>query len=182
MVKDKRVVTEDLVVLFTDVHNFSLAMNAMQEHVSTFLQCMYGRLGDIIVDHSGEIVKYIGDGLLCVFPAGCEITAVRCGMELREAFSGLAKSWLLPPDTELETGIDAGSLAVGVFGHPTLMQRDVFGVAVNQAATIGHHRGIAITERVHDKVKSSFQIRQLPDLKLKWRVEPLKVWEVVGRA
>ena len=75
--------------------------------------------------------------------------------------------------------ISSGQVATGTFGHRTLLQWDVFGEEVNRAETIGHHRGIAITERVHDRIKSNYPVRRLPDFKVKWQTEPLKVWEVV---
>lgn len=167
------------VVLFADVHNFSRALPRLAKGLHTFLQEIYERLGDTIVAHQGEIIKYMGDALLCVFPAGHEVDAVRCALEMRQIFAGLVDSRELPPDTELEVGIGSGQVAVGVFGHSTLQQKDVFGEEVNRAATIGHHRGIAITEHVYDKVKRTYETRRLPDVPVKWQEEPLRVWEVL---
>ncbi len=44
---------------------------------------------------------------------------------------------------------------------------------------IGHHQGIAITERVYDRVRMNYKTRRLPDFSVKWQEEPLKIWEVV---
>ena len=170
---------ENRIILFMDVHNYSIAFNALTENPHSFLQEMYERLGDIVVEHKGEIVKYMGDAMLCVFPAGRENEAVECSLKMRRAFSAIVSRRGLPPDTELEVGIGSGEVATGVFGHRTLRQRDVFGEEVNRAATIGHHRGIAITERVHDEVKMEYETRKLPDIRVKWQNEPLRVWEVV---
>jgi class 3 adenylate cyclase len=84
-------------------------------------------------------------------------------------------------ETELETGIGSGAVAVGVFGHRSLKQKDVFGEEVNRAVVIGHHRGIAITENVYGKVKATYPTNRLPDKAVKWQDEPLKVWEIVER-
>jgi class 3 adenylate cyclase len=59
-----------------------------------------------------------------------------------------------------------------------LRQWDVFGEVVNRVAMIGHHRGVAITERVYERVRDTYAARRLPDVVLKWQEEPLKVWEV----
>ena len=170
---------ENRVILFMDVHNFSIALNALAENPCSFLQEMYEGLGDKIVEHKGEIVKYLGDAMLCVFPAGSERDAVECSLKLRKAFTDIASRRGLPPDMELEVGIGSGEVVTGVFGHRSLRQWDVFGEEVNRVATIGHHRGIAITERVYDEVKMKYETRQLSDFRLKWQDEPLKVWEVV---
>jgi adenylate cyclase len=175
------IVKTDRVVLFTDVHNFSIAAKVLAERQYEFLQELYETLGDIVVGHQGELIKYLGDGFLSVFPVGLEQKAVASAIAMREAFSEMVRRWGLPADTELEVGIGAGEVAEGIFGHRTLRQRDVYGEAVNRAATIGHHRGVAITERVYEKVRDAYAVRRLPDVILKWQEEPLKVWEVEGR-
>jgi class 3 adenylate cyclase len=91
----------------------------------------------------------------------------------------LAASRKLPGEVELEVGIAAGKVAVGVCGHRTLRRKDVFGDAVNQAATIGHYCGVAITGPVYERVGASCATRRLPDFDVKWQREPLKVWAVV---
>jgi hypothetical protein len=45
------IVTEDRVILFTDVHDFSVALNTLAEDLYSFLQEMYEVRGDIIVGH-----------------------------------------------------------------------------------------------------------------------------------
>jgi class 3 adenylate cyclase/8-oxo-dGTP pyrophosphatase MutT (NUDIX family) len=176
-----RISVEDRVILFMDVHDYSVAVTALGKTLYGFLQETYERLGDIIVAHNGEILKYLGDAILCVFPADRENNAVDCAKKLREAFAGLVKERRLPPDTELEIGIGSGEIEIGIFGHRSLLQKDAFGQAVIQAAVIGHHRGIAITENVYERIKADYETNRLPDIEVKWQDEPLKVWEVEGK-
>jgi adenylate cyclase len=167
------------VILFMDVHNYSLAGHTSAADSLAFLQEMYESLGDVVVAHGGEIVKYLGDGMLCLFPTDAENEAVECAAGLRRAFSELVSRRGLPPDVELEVGIASGEVAVGVLGHPSLRHKDVVGEVVDQAAKIGHHRGIAVTEPVYSRIKATHETRRLPDMSVKWQGEPLKVWEVV---
>lgn len=171
---------EEHVVLFADVHNYSKIGHALGVDAYGFLQEMYEKLGDIIVEHGGTIVKYLGDALLCAFPADTENKAVDCALRLRQAFTQIVSHRRLSVETELEIGIASGQVATGTFGHRSLLQWDVLGEEVIRAETIGHHRGIAITERVHDRIKSNYPVRRLPDFDVKWQTEPLKVWEVSG--
>ena len=173
------VVIENRVIVFMDVHNYSIAVGALGENQYGFLQQVYETLGDIIVEHGGEIIKYLGDAILCVFPADSENEAVACALELREAFSNLVSERNLPRDTELEIGISSGEVGVGMFGHRSLRQKDVFGEEVNRAAVIRHHRGIAITENVYEKVNRNYETSRLPVFQVKWQEQPLNVWEVV---
>ena len=55
----------------------------------------------------------------------------------------------------------------------------VFGETVLHAAAIGHHRGVAITEWVYERVKASHETRKLPARTVKWQAEPLQVWKVI---
>jgi len=91
-------VTRYHVVMFTDVHNFSLVSDRLGEGSSTFLQEMYQALGDLIVAQGGTMVRYLGDGLLALFPAGAERAAVGCALGLRRAFAGTC-----PPGVPVET-------------------------------------------------------------------------------
>ena len=170
---------EDRVLLFADVHDYSKISRALGVDAYGFLQEMYEKLGDIIVAHGGAIVKYLGDALLCVFRADTENEAVDCALKLRPAFTQIVSRLGLSVETELEIGIASGQVASGTFGHRSRLQWDVFGEEVIRAETIGHHRGIAITERVHDRVKSNYTVRRLPDFGVKWQTEPLRAWEVV---
>ena len=173
------ITVEERVVMFADVHDYSKISRALGVEAFDFLQEMYQKLGDIIIAHGGTIVKYLGDALLCVFPADTENKAVDCALKLRPAFAQIVSLGGLAAETELEIGIASGQVAAGTFGHPSLLQWDVLGEEVNRAATIGHHRGIAITERVHERVKSNHPVRRLPDFKVKWQTEALKAWEVL---
>ena len=175
---DLHITIEERVVLFADVHNYFGISHELGVDAYGFLQEMYEILGDIIVAQGGAIVKYLGDALLCVFPVDAENEAVDCALKLRPAFTQIVSRRGLSVETDLEIGISSGQVATGTFGHRTLLQWDVFGEEVNRAETIGHHRGIAITERVYDRVKSNYSVRQVPDFS-KRQTEPLKIWEIV---
>lgn len=103
---------------------------------------------------------------------------VACALEMRKAFADLVVSKGLREDIELEAGIGAGLVAVGEWGHRTLRQRDVFGDEVNRVVQIGHYQGVAITERVYEQVKASYQTQALPDLITKKPGQVVKIWAV----
>jgi adenylate cyclase len=178
--KDQHIRIENHVVLFMDIHDYSIVMSMLGRNKScSFLQEVYEKLGDIIVEYRGEIVKYMGDAILCVFPAYSENQVIECSLKLRKVFSNIVRERNISHDTELEIGIGSGDIEIGMFGHKSLMQRGVFGEEVNRTAVIGHHKGIAITEKVYEKVKTNYKTNKLPEFRVKWQSEPLKVWEIV---
>lgn len=173
--------TEERVILFTDLHEFSIVAKELGSgNLLDFLQELYCVLGDIIVAHQGEIIKYLGDAVLCLFPAHSEIETVRCAQQMRAAYADIVRKRQISHDTELEVGIDTGEVEIGIVGHASLRTKDVFSEHVNRAAVIGHHRGIAITDAVYRAISSHYKTAPLPDVTFKWQDEPLKVWEVLG--
>ena len=179
--KSEKAVILNRIVIFTDIHHFMVVAQKLKNDQYKFLQEFYEILGEIVVMHGGELIKYMGDGFICVFPEDLNSEAVVSAMEMRRAFLKIVKNWKLPHDTVLEVGISGGEVIEGEFGHKSLRQKDIFGDVVNQAALIGHHQGIAITEWMYEKIKNKYTVQQLPDIRLKWRNEPMKVWEVEER-
>jgi len=170
------------VVLFTDVHEFSIASVRLGDRMGEFVQQMYETLGGEIVRAHGTIVKYMGDAVLAVFADKAEASAVRCGLAMRPLFAALVAKWGLPATTELEVGISSGPVVRGTFGHQSLRTEDAFGEAVNVAAVIGHIRGVTVTEPVRERIKEAFQLEPLEPWKVKWRAEPVAIWAVRGPA
>jgi len=172
-------VNEDRVVLFTDVHNFSIVARDPANDAAELIQSMYETLGDIIVGHDGEIIKYIGDAILCVFPGGSEVATVSAALEMRKALLRI-KCWRRAGgDTELEVGIGSGPVQYGEFGHRSHRERDVFGETVNRVSVISHHRGVAVLRPVYDRAAEHYEMKRLPDVSVKWLSDPIESWSVV---
>lgn len=214
-----------MVILMTDAHHFAMVERELETRgtraaaasadteaadgqapthpLASFIQEYYAMLGEAVVRHGGRVIKYIGDGSLSVFPAtdtaavASAAAAIRCGFELRDGYARIAAAARLGIETDLEVGIAYGSVVAGTFGHHSLRSYDVFGEAVNEAAMITHHRGVAVTGSLRalfdDRAAQSggnqavdaqaaLRFARLPDRPLKWRPEPLEVWEALPLA
>lgn len=55
MMNKTSIVTTKRVVLFADVHNFSIAAKILGENQYRFIQELYEVLGDIVVSQDGEL-------------------------------------------------------------------------------------------------------------------------------
>jgi two-component system sensor histidine kinase ChiS len=172
-------ITMPCVILFTDIHDFSIVQRHLGDRAGEFIQQVYERLGEEIVCSHGTIIKYLGDAIMAVFPDKAEAAAVRCAFSMRRGYAELVREWKLPGETELEVGIGSGKVVRATFGHPSRRCEDVFGEEVNCTAVISHHRGVAVTAAARERLKESFRTRRLPDQIVKWRPEPLEVWEVL---
>jgi class 3 adenylate cyclase len=169
-------------ILFTDIHNYSVLARVIENDAPHFIQTVYERLGDEIVRREGEIVKYMGDAMMAIFDDGMETEAVQAALAMRKAYAEMVRELEIDTDSVLEVGLNRGRVIVGLFGHPSHVARDVFGEAVNEAAVIMHHRGVAVTDALHRIVGNTFSCAPLPPIHPKWRNEPLRVWEVLAAA
>jgi adenylate cyclase len=168
------------VILFVDLHNYSIVTIRLGDRAPEFTQAYYVLSGNAVVDHGGTLIKYIGDAVLAVFDEGEELNAVKAALETRERFAELSNSMGVGDITEIEAGIGSGEVAFGTFGHSSLLVTDLCGEPVSEVAMIMHHRGVAVTKEVHAAISSTMECNALPGRQLKWREEPLEQWEVIG--
>jgi len=93
-----------------------------------------------VEDHGGEILKFIGDGVLAVFPTedGALDAATVCGRALASARLALeaARSAEPPLDLRFGFGLHFGEVLYGNIGSKTRIDFTVLGQAVNIAARI----------------------------------------------
>ena len=170
---------EKRVILFSDMHNYSILTRFLGAEFPSFLQEIYEQLGEIIVNHQGEIVKYIGDSIFALFPEDSEIKAVECAVKLRKKFDEILIRFNVAQKSELEIGIGSGEVYTGTFGHASLLTRDAFGPTICETAMIMHTRGIGILKDVYTKVKNSYKTKRMNDRKVKWQSAPIPVWKII---
>ncbi len=134
---------QDKVIMFTDIHMFARLFETNDPRMVDFIQTFYEVSGDHIVGHGGQIIKYIGDAILAVFPADGTVKAVACAKAMRSSYRALLERFDLNRESELEVGVGAGTVFVGTFGHESRRSLDVLGEAVMETAMCMHYRGIA---------------------------------------
>ena len=127
-----------------------------------------------IAEHSGRIVKLMGDGALVEFPSVVE--AVLCAVEIQE---GLA---------ERNAGVDDGrriELRIGInVGDVIVDGDDIYGEGVNVAArldTLAEPNGICISRTVHDQVRDKLDlvIDDLGEVEVKNIARPVRAFRVL---
>jgi adenylate cyclase len=92
--------------------------------------------------HGGNVLKFIGDGILAIFPdpdttLACT-RALDAAARMRQAHRGTerATSGGWPPVTDTNLALHAGELLYGNLGGPRRLDFTVLGSAVNEAARI----------------------------------------------
>ena len=131
------------VVWFSDLANFTrISDTASPDTVLALLNDYAQEQVEEIEAHGGNVLKFIGDGILAIFPdpdttlacaraldAAAKMRQRIAELNVRRAASGL-------PVTDTNLALHAGELLYGNLGGPRRLDFTVLGSAVNEAARI----------------------------------------------
>lgn len=141
----------DAVIWISDLRNFTdLTDRLAGADMIGLLNAYFSVLAGAVIDHGGEVLKFIGDGLLAVFPldraddGAAAATAALAATQ--QALSGIAQLNRQPPAAiagiagwqPLRTGIalHQGEVFFGNVGAPARLDFTVIGRAVNAASRV----------------------------------------------
>ncbi len=131
-------VSTHMSVMFSDIRGFTTLSEKMtpQDNFS-FVNSYLNRISPIIREHSGFIVKYLGDGMMAVFPqsaADC-IDAGIAKLKMLRTYNVERESRGDLP-LQIGIGVNHGAMMLGMVGESGRMQGDVLSDAVNIAARL----------------------------------------------
>ena len=140
-------------ISFTDISAYSTIIEHMSPETAVkFLNEYFSAMHDVIEEHDGQIINYIGDSVMVVYGApqkleDHEIISVRCAIAMREKLKELNQKW-----DEIEfsrywknhgineitarTGIHTGSVIAGNIGSDRMLQYSTIGDTVNVASRL----------------------------------------------
>jgi class 3 adenylate cyclase len=142
-----------LCLLSADLAGFSRACASLDAmSIARFLDGWYRRIAPVITSRGGRIVKFMGDGVLSVFPEAATLAALDAATALRTQAAELRAetSWRI----DLGANVHLAIVAEGEFGPDGDRRYDVFGSGVNHLFLMGGGPGVRISEPVY---------RQLPN-------------------
>lgn len=126
------------VIWFSDLRGFSTMSQGRspRELIDTLNELFEGQV-PAIEARGGEVLKFIGDGLLAIFPcAGPEATARACDAALAAADAALAALAAAGHGLQIGVGLHVGEIAYGNIGGASRLDFTVIGEAVNLASRI----------------------------------------------
>jgi class 3 adenylate cyclase len=129
-------VAADMSVLFLDVRDFSrFAGGLSPAEVFAFINNLLGRIEPILDKWGGFVDKYIGDGLMALFPDSAD-DAVACAVEIFQDLKRYneEKRSAGGKTIDMGIGIDSGELMLGTIGSTRRMDSTVISSVVNRAA------------------------------------------------
>lgn len=177
--------THAMTVCFVDVRSFSVRTARVGGPTAfRLLNMLFARLADIVTANGGIIDKYLGDGMLVLFP-----NAPRCALLAAESMQRAVAALEVPEDAPLRIaiGLHWGDVVVGAVGHKERLDLSVVSAVVNMAARVQElSRHLACDILVTDDFVSRLDLADraflrpvlVHDLRGDHRARAL--WEVVG--
>jgi class 3 adenylate cyclase len=181
-------VSAEMAVMFSDIRGFTTMSETMtpQENFD-FVNEYLALVSPRIQAHEGFIVKFLGDGMMAIFPYGVD-DAIIAGIEkkklVRNFNRNLAKRNMPPIDVGI--GIHTGHMMVGMIGEEDRIQGDAFSDSVNltsrvEGLTKFYGVSMLITEEalMRVEVRDRYQLRFMGKALVKGKRLPLSLYEVM---
>lgn len=177
----------DATVVFIDICGFT-ALTEVEpaDTVVRLLNRYFDLMVKEIIAQNGHIDKFIGDAIMAVFRGDFHLDrAIDACLSVRSEIAKLTNeenhSGFLP---QVSIGINSGELISGNIGSVNLRRLDytVIGDIVNTAArlqSVAQAGQVVISEESYEKVKESFNCRQIEKVSLKNKAKPVMIYEVI---
>ena len=152
----------------------------------------FERMVEIVFRYEGTLDKFIGDEMMVLFGSPVAhhddpIRAARAALEMQGALADLNtrhEARGLPP-FEIGIGINTGEVVAGYIGSSQALEYTVIGDPVNTGSrlcSLARPGQTLISEGTLDKLDGSFELQELPAEKVKGKAQPIRVFELLGRA
>ena len=139
-------------VLSADIRNFtSTSEKLVPIQVFDMLNSYLRRVAPLIRKYNGIIEKYLGDGIIAIFPNSAE-SALNCAIEMQEQMNELRQEFASRgmPQIQIGIGVHYGDIVIGTGGNSDRMteislSKDI-DIAVNtESKTKQYHKPILAT-------------------------------------
>jgi hemerythrin-like metal-binding protein len=176
-----------LTILFSDIRDFTAISESLRPKENfDFINSYLSQMDPIINRYRGIINKFMGDGIMAVFPTDAD-EAVNCSIQMirqLELFNRKREKENQIP-VKIGIGLNTGLCMVGIVGGMNRMEATVISDAVNIAAHLEtlnkkYKVTILISENTMSSLKNiaGFSIRIIDRVKVKGKKQSLSVYEV----
>ena len=185
---------KELSVLFSDIAGFtSISERLDPETLVELLNKYLSAMTDIILQHRGNVNKYLGDGIMAIFgaPRGDPNHASLACFAALDSQAELVKrreQWKAEgqPEISARIGINSGWLVVGNMGSQARMEYTVMGDTVNLASRLEgankyYDTLILLGPRTYELAAQDIEAREIDRMRVKGKKEPVVVFELLAR-
>ena len=178
-----------LLRLFCDLRGFTgFSESSDPEDVMRLLREYHAAIGEIIINYSGTLERFAGDGVMVVFndpvpvpnPA---LQAVQMALDMRVAIGALIEKWRrLGHDLVFGIGIAHGFATLGTIGFEGRFDYAAIGTVSNVASRLCDEAKpgqILISPRVFMAVEDAVTVEPVGEFALKGIQRPLAAYNVL---
>jgi len=184
--------SEEVTVLFSDIRSFTTLTESLgPQGTVEMLNEYFAIMVDCITEEGGMLDKFIGDAIMAAFGIPVahvddEDRAMRASIKMLTSLADwnverIAKGL---PAIDHGLGLNTGSVVTGNIGSPKRMDYTMIGDDVNLAARLEsackhYHAHMLISENTYKRLKGTYRIRDIDDVIVKGKTEPVRVYEVL---
>jgi adenylate cyclase len=182
----------DAVVWYCDLRGFTARSEAgPQGTVIALLNAYFEAMAGAVQAHGGEVLKFIGDGMLAIFPIQGAELGDACRRALAASRAARERMVSLDDRVRAEGGVPmgygialhVGTVTYGNIGAPDRLDFTVIGPAVNQAARVEGlcpvlGRTVLLTTAVAEHAGA--EVERLGTFVLRGIEAPQEVWGIKG--
>ena len=185
--------TKNATILFSDIAGFTkLSSRMTPEGVVKTMNQYLSRMTEVVLNHEGEIDKFIGDAVMARFGVLVDLpnpglAAVRTAWAMLEELKVLLADWEKEQKEgfSIRIGIASGPVLAGNIGSERRMEFTVMGSTVNLASRLEAlnkelHTGILIDEATFQAVKNDFRAVPRENISIRGLEGQMTVYEVIG--
>ncbi len=178
-------------IMICDLRGFTqISDNWPRDDVIDLLNGYFDAMSEPIARHGGEILKFIGDGLLAIFPLSqpqaCA-SLLHAVTEARQAMAALNEKNNEAGRAPLNYGIGVhvGDVMYGNIGSSTRLDFTVIGPAVNMASRLEAltkqvGKNVLLSHAFADLVKSDFDLERVGEYPLRGFNDPVELFAYHG--
>jgi len=182
---------EEIIAYLEDISGFTAMSEKMDaEDVHNFIQVLWNKLDNIVLEHGGKIDKHIGDAIMALWgvhstreddPERAVRAALAMQQEIQQWQQELQESAVLPTQQTLSVriGINTGPVILGRIG--TMGEYTAMGDTVNTASRLEKFAptgNILISRSTYLHVRGIFDLRERAPLQAKGKKRPLETYLV----
>ena len=180
-------------VLFADIRGFtSMSESREPQVVVDALNEYFERMVEIVFRYEGTLDKFIGDEIMALFGSPVAhpddpVRAVRAAVEMQEALVSLNEGHEaqgLPP-FRIGIGVNTGEVVAGYIGSSQALEYTIIGDPVNTGSrlcSLAKAGQTLVSQGTFEQLDGQFEVTELPPAKVKGKAQPIRVYQVIGRA
>ncbi len=180
-------VQQKMTVMFSDIRSFTTLSEGMSpQETFDFINSYLSRVSPLIRQHNGFIDKYIGDGIMALFPDSAN-DGVQSAIAMEQAMLLYNQERQQQGDVPIAIGIGlhTGNLMLGTIGESERMETTVISDAVNLASRLEgltklYGVGILVSEATISELSEAenYTYRFLDRVRVKGKKQPIAIYEL----